>query len=268
MKFVRIIKSSETDDEKFKNKLKYDLDHHGIISRLMGEVDDDVHALTSLVFHSNKFEFYNQIKEINKLYTQEYAFFTDAKVINNFIDTANIELPFSDKFDMLDIYNSINDISSYIEYVEIILNSFKQDMDNLIMYFDSFYPEIHSSFGDSALTELINLKDNYIKMVENYIRGLEKENSPFDKFLMKLHDKYGSGYIARDDYEYAHVFKNKPYYNVRVDGWTGDGEEYYRPGYWDGNRLDNTDYGSELNKAYKEQDGEPAPSGKGAWWSF
>lgn len=92
-------------------------------------------------------------------------------------------------------------------------------------------------------------------------------SKPFDKFLTELKDKYGSGYLARDVWGYAHVFKSRPHFIPTVDGYQGD-EEIYEPGHWTGNRYNDTDYESQLEKAYKDQYGKSAPYADEALWSF
>lgn len=93
------------------------------------------------------------------------------------------------------------------------------------------------------------------------------DSKPFNKFLLKLKAKYGSGYIAQDVFGATYVYKNMPYFTPTVDGYQGD-EEIYEPGYWTGARYDNIDYESQLNKAYKDQYRKPLPSNDEAIWSF
>ena len=93
------------------------------------------------------------------------------------------------------------------------------------------------------------------------------DSKPFDKFLQELKDKYGSGYIAQDVYGATYVYKNMPYFTPTIDGYEGD-EEVYEPGYWTGDRYDNINYESQLNKAYKDQYRKPVPSNDKAIWSF
>ena len=93
------------------------------------------------------------------------------------------------------------------------------------------------------------------------------DSKPFDKFLQELKDKYGYGYIAQDVYGYTYVYKNKPYFIPTKEGYQG-GEEFYEPGYWDGDRVDNIDYESKLNQAYKDQYRQDTPSAEKAIWSF
>ena len=93
------------------------------------------------------------------------------------------------------------------------------------------------------------------------------DSKPFDKFLQELKNKYGSGYIAQDVYGYTYVYKNKPYFEPTKEGYQG-GEEFYEPGYWDGDRVDNIDYESKLNQAYKDQYRQDTPSAEKAIWSF
>lgn len=89
----------------------------------------------------------------------------------------------------------------------------------------------------------------------------------FDTFLKQLKDKFGSGYIAKDVWGYTYVYKTKPCYHPTKEGWCGD-EEFYEPGYWEGDKCEFIDYESQLNKAYKEQYNKPAPNGKEGIWSF
>ena len=93
------------------------------------------------------------------------------------------------------------------------------------------------------------------------------DSKPFDKFLQELKDKYGSGYIAQDVYGYTYVYKNKPYFEPTKEGYRGE-EEFYEPGYWEGDRVDNIDYESKLNQAYKDQYRQDTPSAEKAIWSF
>lgn len=93
------------------------------------------------------------------------------------------------------------------------------------------------------------------------------DSKPFDKFLIELKDKYGSGYVAQDVWGYTYVYKNKPHFTPTVDGYRGD-EEYYEPGYWSGARYDDIDYESQLNKAYQDQYRKYMPTASEAIWQF
>ena len=131
---------------------------------------------------------------------------------------------------------------------------------------------VEKEFGESE--EDIKAKEKKAKRQEyNRKRQAEKkaqklaDSKPFDKFLQELKDKYGSGYIAQDVYGYTYVYKNKPYFIPTKEGYQG-GEEFYEPGYWDGDRVDNIDYESKLNQAYKDQYRQDTPSAEKAIWSF
>ena len=93
------------------------------------------------------------------------------------------------------------------------------------------------------------------------------DSKPFNKFLIDLKGKYGSGYIAQDVYGATYVYKSMPYFTPTIDGYQGD-EEVYEPGYWTGDRYDNINYESQLNKAYKDQYRKPLPSNDEAIWRF
>ena len=92
-------------------------------------------------------------------------------------------------------------------------------------------------------------------------------SKPFDNFLQELRDKYGSGYIAQDVYGYTHVFKNRPSFIPTREGYEDD-EEFYEPGYWTGEKFDDINYESKLNKAYKDQYRTTLPSDGKAIWKF
>lgn len=92
-------------------------------------------------------------------------------------------------------------------------------------------------------------------------------NKAFDKLLKELNEKYGSGYVAKDVWGYTYIYKTKPYYHPTKEGWCGD-EEFYEPGYWEGDRLVPESCEGKINKAYQEQYGESAPAGKEGIWSF
>ena len=123
---------------------------------------------------------------------------------------------------------------------------------------------VEKEFGDSE--EDIKAKEKKAKRQE-YNKKRWADSKPFDKFLQELKDKYGSGYIAQDVYGYTYVYKNKPYFEPTKDGYRG-GEEFYEPGYWDGDRVDNIDYESKLNQAYKDQYRQDRPTNQNAIWSF
>ena len=131
---------------------------------------------------------------------------------------------------------------------------------------------VEKEFGESE--EDIKAKEKKAKRQEyNRKRQAERkaqklaDSKPFDKFLQELKDKYSSGYIAQDVYGYTYVYKNKPYFIPTKEGYQG-GEEFYEPGYWDGDRVDNIDYESKLNQAYKAQYRISTPSAEKAIWQF
>lgn len=94
------------------------------------------------------------------------------------------------------------------------------------------------------------------------------DSKPFLKFLKELSDEFGSGYIARDDYGYTYIYKDRPRYNPTINGWDEDDNEVYEPGYWEGARLSDKDFEAQLKKAYEGQYQDSAPSGKQGIWKF
>lgn len=147
-------------------------------------------------------------------------------------------------------YNFADELSTWQKALEIIENTYKDSEEEL---------ELKAKKAKRAAY-------NKAQRAEKNAQKLAA-TKPFDKFLQQLADKFGSGYIARDDYGYVHVFKEQPHYIPTLDGYQDD-EEIYEPGYWEGNRLSDKDFETQLKKAYEGQYRNSAPSGKQGIWKF
>ena len=93
------------------------------------------------------------------------------------------------------------------------------------------------------------------------------DSKPFDKFLQELKDKYGSGYVARDDWGNVYVYNSKPSYTAAISGSQGNNDDYYQPGKWEG-RGASKNIENEFVKAYKAQYRKNPDRGQDAIWSL
>lgn len=148
-------------------------------------------------------------------------------------------------------YNFADELSTWQKALEIIENTYKDSEEEL---------ELKAKKAKRATYDKARRAEKNAQKLA--------ATKPFDKFLQQLADKFGSGYIARDDYGYTYIYKDRPRYNPTINGWDEDDNEVYEPGYWEGNRLSDKDFEAQLKKAYEGQYRDSAPSGRQGIWKF
>ena len=147
-------------------------------------------------------------------------------------------------------YNFADELSTWQKALEIIENTYKDSEEEL---------ELKTKKAKRAAYDKARRAEKNAQKLA--------ATKPFDKFLQQLADKFGSGYVARDDYGYIHVFKEQPRYIPTLDGYRDD-EEIYEPGYWESEQSSESISEADFCKAYEAQYRKSAPSGKNALWQF